>query len=180
MLPARALIGLFGALMGVISALLWRGKDDADSRPAKAPARGRLDAEFYDPAIGQTVSYHVQRLPVGLGVSGFAGAVSGMLGVGGGIFKVPALHLFCGIPMKAAAATSNFMIGVTGAASAFLYYRRGDMDAVVTCTVALGVLAGSLAGTRANQKLKDASVRRVFAVLLLALAAQMIRRALIG
>ena len=69
------------------------------------------------------------------------------------------------------------MIGVTAAASAFLYYRRGDVDAVVTAAVVLGVLCGSLLGTRANQRLKDDSVRRVFALLLVALAILMIRRA---
>lgn len=177
LLPARALIGLFGCLMAVVSVLLWRGRDGSDVPTPATPAVGRLDSEYFDPASQSKVSYHVRRLPLGLGVSGVAGALSGMLGVGGGIFKVPVLHLFCGIPMKAAAATSNFMIGVTAAASAFLYFRRGDVDAVVTAAVVLGVLLGSIAGTRANERLKEANVRRCFAALLVVLAVQMSRRA---
>ena len=73
------------------------------------------------------VAYRVHRLWAGLGVAFLAGNLSGLLGIGGGTFKVPALHLLCRVPIKAAAATSNFMIGVTAAASVFLYYGRGEV-----------------------------------------------------
>ena len=96
------------------------------------PDVGRLGSRYVDPADGRTVAYRVRNLPGGLGVSFAAGGVSGLLGIGGGVFKVPALHLLCGVPMKAAAATSNFMIGVTAAASAFLYYGRGEVEPALT------------------------------------------------
>lgn len=176
MLPARLLIGLFGLLQAVMGVLLWRGPAPGDGASRAAPA-GRLGGEYYDAAEGRRVVYAMRRLPVGLAVSFGAGGLSGLLGVGGGVFKVPALHLFCGVPMKAAAATSNFMIGVTAAASAFLYYGRGEVRPLETSAAVLGVAAGSFLGTHASARLKDASVRRAFALLLAYLAAQMLRRA---
>lgn len=177
-LPARLLIGLFGALLLVVTRLLWRGPAREEGPPPHESALGALDGAYDDG--GERVSYRVKRLPVAHGVSAAAGALSGMLGVGGGVFKVPALHLFCGMPMKAAAATSNFMIGVTAAASAFFYYGRGDVEPGATALVVLGVLAGSAAGTRVSARLKDAHLRRGFALLTLFLAAQMLRRAVHG
>lgn len=173
-LPARLLIGFFGLLLLVVSGLLWRGPGDEGPMPHESTL-GPLDGAYDD--HGQRVSYRFKRLPAALGVSAAAGGLSGMLGVGGGVFKVPALHLFCGMPLKAAAATSNFMIGVTAAASAFLYYLRGDVLPGPTSAIVLGVLAGSLLGTRLSAKLKDSAVRQAFAVLTLFLAVQMLRRA---
>jgi uncharacterized membrane protein YfcA len=179
LIAARVLIGLFGALLALVSVLLWRRSAPVHDETA-ASAAGPLDGEYDDPASGRRVAYRVKRLPVGLGVSFGAGALSGMLGIGGGVFKVPALHLFCGVPMKASAATSNFMIGVTGAASAFLYFSRGDMLPRPTACIVLGVLAGSLAGTRLNKSLKDSAVRRAFAALTVILSIQMLRKAFHG
>jgi uncharacterized protein len=178
-IPARALIALFGALMAVFTVLLWKRGEEAAEHRRDRP-QGPLDGRYLDPATGEEVSYHVERLPVGLAVSLAAGSLSGLLGIGGGVFKVPVMHLYCGIPMKAAAATGNFMIGVTGAASAILYLGRGGIEPYTTAPVVLGVLLGSALGTRANKRLKDASVRRAFAVLLAFLSIQMLRRALHG
>lgn len=180
-LPARALIALFGLMLPIVAVLLWRGPGQngvlsiSDEQPASA-----LDGRYHDPAIGALVRYRLRRLWAGASVSLAAGGLSGLLGVGGGVFKVPALHLFCGMPIKAAAATSNFMIGVTGAASAFVYFGRGLVDPDRTSAVVLGVLAGSWAGTRLNHRVRDDSLRRAFAILLVLLSAQMLRRALAG
>lgn len=179
-IDARLLTGLFGLMLGAVSVILWRGRAPESPALAAEAASGPLDGEYFDPAIGRAVSYGVRRLPVGLGVSLGAGALSGLLGIGGGVFKVPALHLFCGVPMKAAAATSNFMIGVTASASAFLYYGRGEVLPAETSVVVLGVLAGSALGSHAGARLKDHSVRRAFALLLLVLSAQMLRQAFHG
>jgi uncharacterized membrane protein YfcA len=100
------------------------------------------------------------------------------LGIGGGVFKVPALHLVCSVPMKAAAATSNFMIGVTATASAFLYFGRGEVRPTVTASVVLGVLLGSAAGYSLDRFVKASFLRRLFAVLLLGVAVQMLARTL--
>ena len=176
----RLLIGLFGILMGVFSVLLWRGRRETDRHFQAKAARGLLDARYYDPAEKREVSYRVERLPAGMAVSMAAGSLSGMLGIGGGVFNVPTLHLLCALPMKAASATSNFMIGMTASASAFLYFGRGQVEPVLTASVVLGVLAGAMLGTRANRRLKDAHVKKAFIVLLAVLAVQMLRRAVYG
>lgn len=126
------------------------------------------------------MTYRVERLWAGMAVSLLAGNLSGLLGIGGGVFKVPALHLLCGVPIKAAAATSNFMIGVTAAASAFLYYGRGEVRPALTAAVVLGVLAGSALGSILNRRIHGHVVRRLFAALLAAVALRMLYRAWSG
>jgi uncharacterized membrane protein YfcA len=148
--------------------------------PAATESLGPLGASYYDEAIGRAVAYCVKRLWGGLLISFCAGNLSGLLGIGGGVFKTPALNLMCGVPMKAAAATSNFMIGVTAAASATLYYGRGRVSPAVTAAVVLGVLLGSAAGSLINRKVHDRAVQRLFAALLLAVSAQMLFRAFRG
>ncbi len=179
-LPQNLLVGLFGALLGAVSIMMWKGQGGETAKD-RAPAKpGLLDGAYFDPAAGRNVVYQVRRLGTGLAVSFGAGAVSGLLGVGGGVFKVPAMHLFCGLPMKAAAATSNFMIGVTAAASAFLYFNRGAVLPEPTALIVLGVLGGSMAGTWLNLRLKDAGIRRGFSVLLLLLSIRMLVKAFHG
>lgn len=176
LIPVRGLIALFAALLASVTVLLWRGRAEEDDGAAPA-AQGVLSATYYDAAAGRDVTYSVTRLPTALAASFFAGNLSGLLGIGGGVVKVPVLHLFCGIPMKAAAATSNLMIGVTAAAGAVVYLARGAFEPAVTAAVTLGVLAGSEFGSRVNRKIRDANVRRVFAALTAFLTVQMAWRA---
>jgi uncharacterized membrane protein YfcA len=99
---------------------------------------------------GETVipPYEPKRYPLGLGASLVAGGLSGLLGIGGGPIKVPVMYIFMGIPLMVATATSNFMIGVTAAASAIVYYRRGDILVEIAAPLAVGVFLGSLLGAR--------------------------------
>jgi len=178
-LDARWLGLLFAAVMLAVSVTLWlrrRGREAYEYRAAG----GLLDGFYHDPAARREVSYSVQRLPVALASSLGAGFLSALLGLGGGIVKVPALHLFCGVPMKAATATSNFMIGVTAAASAVIYLSAGAVPGVLTATVCLGVLAGSRAGVRLSRRLSDRLVARIFAVVTGAVSLLMFRRFLHG
>jgi len=123
---------------------------------------------------GDTVYvYRVRRLPVGLGSSLVAGAISGLLGLGGGIIKVPVLNTFCGVPIRVAAATSTFMIGVTATASAILYFARGDMMLALTAAVVLGALPGSLLGARISDRVQARSLKVLMAVVLLVVGARM-------
>jgi len=92
--------------------------------------------------------YEPQRYPLGLGASLVAGALSGLLGIGGGPIKVPVMYIFMNVPLMVATATSNFMIGVTAAASAIVYYRRGDILVEDAAPLAVGVFLGSLLGAR--------------------------------
>jgi len=92
--------------------------------------------------------YEPKRYPLGLSASLVAGALSGLLGIGGGPIKVPVMYIFMNVPLMVATATSNFMIGVTAAASAMVYYRRGDILVQVAAPLAVGVFVGSLLGAR--------------------------------
>jgi len=138
---------------------------------------GLLGAFFYDPAEGRQISYRVWKVPLGFLVSLIAGNLSGLLGVGCGFINVPSIHLICGIPMKAATATSNFMIGVTAAASAFIYFGRGEVRPALTTAVVLGVLVGSFIGSAISQRLPGRLLQAFFAVFLLPVAWQMFVRA---
>ena len=94
-------------------------------------------------------------------------------GRGGGGIKAPAMNAFSGVPMKAAVATSNFMIGVTAAASALIYIRNGFFDTFVTARVVLGTLAGSLLGARMTLRVRGVVLKKVFVVVLLLLGLRM-------
>ena len=111
-----------------------------------ATSPGALGGRFHDDDSGREVAYRVKRLPLGMSASFLAGYVSGTLGIGGGILKVPVLNAWCGVPMRAAAATSALMIGVTAAASAPQYFARGQVNPPVAAAAVLGVLAGSRLG----------------------------------
>ena len=117
-------------------------------------------------------------MPLALTASLTAGAISGLLGIGGGVIKVPVLNAFCGIPIRVAAATSAFMIGVTGAASAFLYFGRGDIALHLTSAVAVGALPGSLLGARLSQRVEARSLKILMAVVLLLVGLRMALQAL--
>lgn len=121
-------------------------------------------------------NYTVKNIPAGLVLSGFAGVMSGLLGVGGGLIKIPVMYLLMGIPLKVAAATSNFMIGVTATASAFIYYINGNINPVVAVPVALGVFTGATVGLRLNKHMSAAALKKVFIIVFLYVAVEMIKK----
>jgi len=170
-LTHRQLFLAFGttlAIMGVVMALRSGRRNviaDANVEP------GRLGGRLVED--GRTYVYRVRRLPLAMTASLVAGAISGLLGVGGGIIKVPVLNAFCGIPIRVAAATSAFMIGVTGAASAFIYFGRGDVVLPLTAAVAIGALPGSLLGARLTHKVQARSLKLLMAVVLLIVGLRM-------
>jgi uncharacterized protein len=109
---------------------------------------GVLGGRYYEEESRATVTYRVKRLPVAIGASFIAGNVSSLLGIGGGIIKVPILNAWCGIPLRAAAATSAFMIGVTATAGAIIYYGHGQLEPALAAVAVLGVQLGSWGGLR--------------------------------
>jgi uncharacterized membrane protein YfcA len=111
---------------------------------------GRLGGRFFDSETGTTVVYQIKRLPLAVVVSFIAGNVSSLLGIGGGFMKVPVLNAWCGMPLRAAAATSAFMIGVTATGGAIIYYGNGQLQPVAAAAAILGVQAGSWVGLRAS------------------------------
>lgn len=114
----------------------------------------------------------------GFGISIVAGFVSSVLGIGGGALKVPVMNMVMGLPFRVAAATSNYMIGITAAASALLYFRRGEIDLAVATPTVLGVLAGAAFGSWAMPRTPVAALRSVFALVLVAVGVQMLWRGL--
>jgi len=130
-------------------------------------------------AAGQE-RYQAKRLPLGLAGSGAAGVVSGMLGVGGGVIKVPLMYLVMGVPFKVATATSNFMIGVTAAASAFIYYSRGDVRPLLTAPTAVGVFIGASLGAHLMRRTPSRWLVLLFSAIAYYFAVLMVWRSLHG
>lgn len=136
--------------------------------PRAAP--GLLGGRFHEEESGGTVTYRVRRMPLAMVASFIAGNVSGLLGIGGGIVKVPVLNTFCGVPLRAAAATSAFMIGVTAVASEVIYYARGLMVPEIAAAAVVGVLVGSLGGDRISHRVRARWLKLLFAVLIFGLS----------
>jgi hypothetical protein len=138
----------------------------------------RMDSTY--PTPQGLVSYHVRGVPFGFVLMYIAGVLSGLLGIGSGAVKVLAMDKFMKLPFKVSTTTSNFMIGVTAAASAGIYLSRGYIDPLLAMPVMLGVLIGSLAGARVLSGANVKILRMVFSVVIGALAVEMIYSGLTG
>jgi len=187
--------GIFAIVMLLTAALVFRGRKEggasdeqevavsADEAGAVAVAtlgarvgweeRGHLGGGYHDQLRGVVLTYRAVRLWIGWAVSFVAGLLSGLLGLGGGFLKVPAMHLGMRIPIKVAAATSNFMIGVTAVASLFVYFTRGYVMPFVAAPVALGIAVGAYAGARSAQRVSGRTLGRILAGILVVVAIQM-------
>ncbi|HEY7220114.1 MAG TPA: sulfite exporter TauE/SafE family protein [Candidatus Binatia bacterium] len=182
-LGVRWLYVIFGIVMGYSALMMFRKRHEpAIDVPVGAPWADylRLHSSYYDEASGREIIYRVARTRVGLGLMYVAGVVSGLLGIGSGALKVPAMDLAMRLPIKVSTATSNFMIGVTAAASAGVYFARGDIDPFVAAPVATGVLIGALLGSRLLGRLQSSTIRIVFVVVLLWVSGQMLLKGLRG
>ncbi|NPA90651.1 MAG: sulfite exporter TauE/SafE family protein [Chloroflexi bacterium] len=118
--------------------------------------------------------YQVHHWPFGLAMSFLAGMASGLLGVGGGFIKVPIMYAIMGVPLGVATATSNFMVGITAAASVFVYYGRGDVHPLVVIPTALGIFSGAMLGVRLMSRLRVAWLRTALVVLMIIIGIQML------
>jgi uncharacterized membrane protein YfcA len=149
--------------------------------PIQSDKWGRLFRMGGDyPLKGLRQEYGVRNVPAGLSLMFGAGALSGLLGIGSGAVKVIAMDRAMKIPFKVSTTTSNFMIGVTAAASAGVYLSRGFIDPRIAMPVMLGVLGGALVGTRVLVHANVKTLRVVFAVVILALAIEMIVNGITG
>jgi uncharacterized membrane protein YfcA len=137
-----------------------------------------LSSSYPDRQIGREVPYEVTRTPVGLVMMYVAGVLSGLLGIGSGSLKVIAMDTVMRLPMKVSTTTSNFMIGVTAAASAGIYFSRGDIPPLIAAPVALGILAGAFIGSRLLTRLSNNTLRLIFLPVLVVVAIQMVMRGL--
>jgi uncharacterized protein len=140
--------------------------------PDPIATRLRLDSTYPTPQGERT--YHVRRVPQGFAMMAGAGVLSGLLGIGSGAVKVLAMDQAMRLPFKVSTTTSNFMIGVTAAASAGIYLKRGYIDPGLAMPVMLGVLGGATVGARLLAGAKTRSLRVVFSIIVVALAIEMI------
>jgi uncharacterized membrane protein YfcA len=176
LIEGRILFLIFAVVLIYSAIMMFRKRflpEGSAAAPGPIARRMRMHGEYYDPASGETVSYYITGIPFGFLLSMIAGGVSGLLGIGGGALKVPAMDLAMKVPMKVATATSNFMIGVTAATSAGVYFARGDINPYVAAPVAMGVLSGTVVGTRLMARIRSEGLRLMFAIVLVIVAVQM-------
>jgi uncharacterized membrane protein YfcA len=137
-----------------------------------------LSSSYPDHRLGRQVAYQVTHTPLGLAMMYVAGVLSGLLGIGSGTFKVLAMDTFMRLPMKVSTTTSNFMIGVTAAASAGIYFSRGDILPLIAAPVVLGILLGAFVGARLMTRLSNKTLRLIFLPVMVIIALQMVLRGL--
>lgn len=181
-LPVQSLFLLF-ALVLFVSAWQMRVKPHGVIAATDIGARdwGRtlsLHSSYPDQPLGRDVFYHLGRVPLGLTLMYGAGFISALLGIGSGVLKIPAMDMALRLPIKVASATSNFMIGVTAAASGVAYLVRGDIDPLMAGPVALGSVLGALIGARLLTLISGEKLRLFFITVLILLGAQMLLSAL--
>lgn len=167
-LNPNVLATLFAGLLFFTAWTMWRRRE---------PLPEAAIAPNADPTI-PPVRPTYRHLPGGLGISFLAGNLSGLLGVGGGILKVPAMHLVMGVPLKIATATSNLMIGVTAAASGFIFFLRGRVDLPLAAWIVFGVFWGATLGARWAAKVKTKTLRLVFVLVLVVVGIEMASKGL--
>jgi uncharacterized protein len=180
MVPVSGLAIVFGCVLLYSAYLSYNIVPGAwhDLRPDPLAVALRLDSTV--PTETGLRPYHVQRVPVGFGLMYIAGVLSGLLGIGSGAVKVLALDRAMRLPFKVSTTTSNFMIGVTAAASAGVYLHRGYIDPGLAMPVVIGVLAGSTVGARLLARAQSRWLRRVFTWVIVVLSLQMLYNGLVG
>jgi uncharacterized membrane protein YfcA len=180
-IPTRLLFVFFAVIL-LISArqMMAKRRDSVSNNNLEGGDRWGmfgLNSSYPDADLGRDVPYHVQRLHLGMVLMYGAGLISAILGIGSGVLKVPAMDTALRLPIKVSSATSNFMIGVTGAVSAGAYLMRGDITGAIAGPVALGSVVGAVAGARILIRISNDKVRVLFAAVLVALSAQMLLHA---
>lgn len=180
-IPGGAVQFLFALMLFPVSVLMFlKGRGSLKRAPRGLPAgeASSFDSGFFDPALDAHTHYRVRNMTPASFISFFAGSLSGLLGIGGGVVQVPMMNLLCGVPMKAAAATSNFIIGVSAAASAYVYFRKGLIPFELTAVIVAGVLLGSFLGIYTLYKVRSEKLQLVFSALTLLVAVKMLMKAL--
>jgi uncharacterized membrane protein YfcA len=179
-MPTSTIAIIFGVVL-LISAYLssvTRREREGQNQPDPLATHLRMNGSYPTPN-GQE-QYQAHAVPAGFSLMFIAGALSGLLGIGSGALKVIAMDQVMRIPFKVSTTTSNFMIGVTAAASAGVYLNRGYVDPGLAMPVMLGVLIGSLMGTRLLVTAKTRILRIIFALVIFVMALEMIYNGIAG
>ena len=183
MLPGRVLSVVFGLVLMHAAWTMFRSRQEdvpTGVVGSRLATRLCLHGAYYDPSLHRRVDYQITGVPQGFGMMWLAGLISGLLGIGSGVFKVIAMDIMMRAPLKVSTTTSNFMIGVTAAASAGIYFLRGDIHPFIAAPVALGILLGTVGGTQLLLRLRGTAIRKVFLGVLIVVALQMIWRGIQG
>jgi len=178
--PASAIAILFGLMLMYSAAVSRRTRPRTSVEKPADPLATRLKMNGTFPDTNGIRSYNVYRVPAGFSIMFGAGALSGLLGIGSGALKVVAMDQVMKIPFKVSTTTSNFMIGVTAAASAGVYLSRGYIDPALAMPVMLGVLIGSLMGTRVLVKTQTKQLRLIFSGVIVLLGIEMLLKGFTG
>jgi uncharacterized membrane protein YfcA len=173
---------VFGLVLLYSAVASFLQKSERLPNPAEAPnaLATRLELNGTYPGPDGTEPYTARRVPLGFGIMFGAGTLSGLLGIGSGAVKVLAMDQAMKLPFKVSTTTSNFMIGVTAAASAGIYLSRGYIDPGIAMPVMLGVLTGSLVGTRILVKARVSTLKSLFALVIVILGCEMIYSGITG
>lgn len=179
-IPTSALAVLFGIVLLYSAYRTFQGQSEhaTDAPPHPWAVRLRLNGDYPTPAGKR--SYTVQRVPQGLTIMFLAGVLSALLGIGSGVVKVLAMDRAMQLPFKVSTTTSNFMIGVTAAASAGVYLQRGYVQPTIAGPVMIGVLGGALVGSRLLTRVHTKWLRLAFTAIVLVMAVQMLYKGLRG
>jgi uncharacterized protein len=166
MVSQSTLQKLFGLVTSIVAIMMLSrlNRRNVILDPSADP--GLLGGRYYEDESGSMVTYRIKRLPAALAASFVAGNVSSFLGIGGGVIKVPVLNAWCGVPLRAAAATSAFMIGVTATAGAVIYYGHGQLIPALAAAAVLGVQLGSWGGMRMGARASAKWLKLMMAIVL--------------
>ncbi|MBE7557932.1 sulfite exporter TauE/SafE family protein [bacterium] len=175
----RWLYLIFGIVLAwsAIAMMQKRRERVTDVTHDRLAARLRLSGGYFDAARGKEITYKVEHTRLALALMYLAGILSALLGIGSGILKVPTMDLAMRLPIKVSSATSNFMIGVTAAASAAYFFSRGYVNPFITAPVAAGIVIGATLGSRLLGRMKSSRIRAIFLVVLIWVSFEMIRKA---
>lgn len=171
--PTNTIAILFGSIL-LFSAAMTIRKKNQDALLVGSPAANKLKLNSSYPTPNGVVSYHLKNVGIGFSMMTVAGVFSGLLGIGSGALKVLAMDSTMYIPFKVSTTTSNFMIGVTAAASAVVYLQRGYMDAGIAFPVVLGVLGGAFTGSKLLPRMDARILKYIFCTAIAFVAVEMI------
>jgi len=178
-LPVSYLYFIFASILFISAHQMLARRRSPVLGSARVPACNwsdalQVDSGYHDRELGREVSYRVHRVALGMAFMYGAGMISALLGIGSGVLKIPAMDTAMRLPIKVSSATSNFMIGVTAAASAGIYFKRGNIVAEIAGPVAFGSVLGAIAGARMLLIVSNDKLRLLFVVILVVLGTQML------
>ena len=178
LLDARTLAGIFGVLLILVAVQMVRAHRRPMAEIIGEPGPLEFDWSYVEPTTGAEVGYRARHAWLGVLASLVAGALSGLLGIGGGVVNVPTMNVLMGIPLRVATTTSTYMLGPTAVASAVLYFNRGQVDPQLVAPVVVGVVLGGLAGTRLAHRIPQRALMLAFVVVAAFFSVQMLLRAI--